>query len=958
MAKYLLFFLFLLPLTSKGQPVDSAVIKQVDSLINKSKEYASKRNIQSALEMLDKAGESSALHFGKLSKSYGKICHHSANLLAKGTDFFLAEQKYLEAIKIYGKPENDAHAEYCIVLQDYAASCSLFGYFEKAENNYIIAKSIIEETYGRSTSKYCSILKNYGALKYNQNDYKAAEKLLLESYRCMVDNSFVDEPIYLDLLESLANLYTTMRIWDKVIDYRSQCKRGIEKKFGKKSLQYASTQVQIANTALFSGNLDEAELVFLEAKSLFEDSLKVTVHPYYINCLGRLADVYFKMYEFEKSEKLYMQVISFFENTIKNRVHPFYFECLISLSDLHLQRGNFQETESRLLNLNKQIMEILGDHSNTYYNCLLLQSNLYHLSSNTGKGDSIFTLLIDRAQGNILNGASHLSESELLQYLNTFKGALNRVYSYANDAKVQSVVAENLSFDNALFFKGFVLNSYGAIQRIKNKDEFINDQFKSLNECKQNLYKEYAKPLSQRTKTNELEALCNSKEKEIIDKVDGLADLLKMVTWEEMRGSLKPKELAMEIIHFNYHRNGYNGNTLYAAVLLAKEYAKPIFVPLFEEKSLDSVLSQHISRRSDYVNLLYQNIDRGAIHKDSKGVKSLYELIWAPMEKYLHGIEKIYYSPSGLLHRIHLEAISISYDKTIGDRYQIITLNSTRQLVISGLTNVSNQDVVLYGGIHFDVDSTFNGSEPILASRSRGELSFEYVDTSLRGGSWNYLPGTEREIQAIEEVVKSKAFKVMVKRGSAATEESFKQIGERTASPRVLHISTHGYFFPDSKKEVGNFQLAVTSEEPAFKISEHPMLRSGLILAGGNAGWKGQQSLEVREDGVLTAYEISQMNLSNTELVVLSACETGLGDIKGNEGVYGLQRAFKIAGAKYLIMSLWQVPDRETKEFMVSFYKNWLTKKKSIPEAFRMTQKEMRERFINPYAWAGFVLVE
>ena len=100
------------------------------------------------------------------------------------------------------------------------------------------------------------------------------------------------------------------------------------------------------------------------------------------------------------------------------------------------------------------------------------------------------------------------------------------------------------------------------------------------------------------------------------------------------------------------------------------------------------------------------------------------------------------------------------------------------------------------------------------------------------------------------------------------------------------------------------------------------------------------------------------MDLSNTELVVLSACETGLGDIKGNEGVYGLQRAFKIAGAKYLMMSLWQVPDRETKEFMVSFYKNWLSKKKDIPEAFRMAQREMRERFINPYAWAGFVLVE
>lgn len=112
------------------------------------------------------------------------------------------------------------------------------------------------------------------------------------------------------------------------------------------------------------------------------------------------------------------------------------------------------------------------------------------------------------------------------------------------------------------------------------------------------------------------------------------------------------------------------------------------------------------------------------------------------------------------------------------------------------------------------------------------------------------------------------------------------------------------------------------------------------------------------EDGVLTAFEVSQMNLSNTELVVLSACETGLGDIQGSEGVFGLQRAFKIAGAKYIMMSLWQVPDKETSEFMISFYNNWLDKKMDIRTAFQTTQKEMRAMYKDPYLWAGFVLVE
>lgn len=135
------------------------------------------------------------------------------------------------------------------------------------------------------------------------------------------------------------------------------------------------------------------------------------------------------------------------------------------------------------------------------------------------------------------------------------------------------------------------------------------------------------------------------------------------------------------------------------------------------------------------------------------------------------------------------------------------------------------------------------------------------------------------------------------------------------------------------------------------------MFRSGLLLAGGNSGWEGNVPVTREEDGVLTAYEISQMNLSHTELVVLSACETGLGDIKGNEGVYGLQRAFKIAGVKYIIMSLWQIPDNQTSLLMTTFYKKWLQDHLSIPEAFHEAQQVLRHKSLDPFYWAGFVLV-
>jgi len=434
----------------------------------------------------------------------------------------------------------------------------------------------------------------------------------------------------------------------------------------------------------------------------------------------------------------------------------------------------------------------------------------------------------------------------------------------------------------------------------------------------------------------------------------GFAESKKQVDWLDVKAQLKPSHAAIEFIHFKVLSDAKSDSVIYGALIIKPGTNHPQFIPLFEEKSLDSLLHTKSERKADYVNGLYTLVDRGAVAVETPK-KSLYEILWEPLEKELAGIRTIYFSPSGLLHRINLDAIPISETETLADRYQLIELNSTRQLVIPDQIKMINNDAVLFGGIQFEQDTMMSISEPLLASRSRGELSFDHIDSTLRGGNWNYLPGTEREVIAIEKIMQATTVHTQLKKGHEATEESFKNIGtNNSASPRILHIATHGYFFNDPKLNSGS----LSNSETVFKISDHPMLRSGLILAGGNVAWQGKQTLEGREDGILTAYEISQMNLSNTELVVLSACETGLGDIQGNEGVYGLQRAFKIAGAKYLIMSLWQVPDKQTSLLMTTFYKKWLEDKMTIPDAFHAAQKQLRDGGLEPYYWAGFVLVE
>ena len=201
--------------------------------------------------------------------------------------------------------------------------------------------------------------------------------------------------------------------------------------------------------------------------------------------------------------------------------------------------------------------------------------------------------------------------------------------------------------------------------------------------------------------------------------------------------------------------------------------------------------------------------------------------------------------------------------------------------------------------------------------------------------------------------------------GKNATETAFK-----TSAPqnKIIHIATHGFFFPEPEANTYLENEGSTNKETQisrsadyavgvynFILNKNPLMRSGLVFAGANEVWSRKEYLD-KEDGVLTAQEVATLDLRKTNLVVLSACETGLGDVKGTEGVYGMQRSLKMAGVKFIIMSLWQVPDAETVEFMEKFYTK-LTKTKDIKQSFNETQNEMRKKY-DPFYWAAFVLLE
>jgi CHAT domain-containing protein len=318
----------------------------------------------------------------------------------------------------------------------------------------------------------------------------------------------------------------------------------------------------------------------------------------------------------------------------------------------------------------------------------------------------------------------------------------------------------------------------------------------------------------------------------------------------------------------------------------------------------------------------------------------------------------IYLSLSGLTHQINTGALILDNEEVLGKKYKLHIINSPATLVAHKplrFDEQSNLAFHLYGGIDYDKKNETSPNE----IQNQNDIVVSEASTSLQTRSgisgFGYLSGTKNEIQNIQSITQKNGFQTNVFDDRRATEESIKKL-DGTTTPFVLHLATHGFFFPDPVHETPNEQLFLETKSRLFKASDDPMLRSGLLFSGANKFWGKSNEKQTGDDGILTASEISNLDLSACQLVVLSACETGLGEVKGSEGVFGLQRAFKMAGVKNIIMSLWKVPDTQTAELFNLFYEECFAGK-TIHEAFQSAQAKMRAKY-SPYYWAGFILLE
>jgi CHAT domain-containing protein/tetratricopeptide (TPR) repeat protein len=549
------------------------------------------------------------------------------------------------------------------------------------------------------------------------------------------------------------------------------------------------------------------------------------------------------------------------------------------------------------------------------------QASLYWMNKNYSEASETFLKMAKEYRSYIVRNFVFMSEYEKDQFYQILKSDFDLLNSFAvdiQDQKPDSLFAG--VYDNVINTKALLLN-----ESIKRKQQILS----SDNETLINDLKEWEKSKARLSaiyynKDNQNSVTALEKQIEIIEKKinqqSGLFDNVQVQhKWGEIRELLKPGEAAIEVVRVNapaHHKHPIyqddDKDSIVYTVMLVKGGSDHIdYFILPEGNQLET----------KYLKL-YRNSILGQVNDEIS-----YSKFWLPIKKHLGGIKRVYFSPDGVFNQINLNTLKNPSNKEyVLDEVNLFYVTNTADL----LRERKRTDIttaVLIGRPTYDFDVPSQGTGPVEKDYGLRSLLAEEL-ASFREQTFSDLPGTEREISEIERTLNKAEVAVHVYKGNDATEEQVKTV----KSPHILHIATHGFFVEDSANMV------------------NPMIRSGVILAGVK-----NANVNSHDDGILTAYEATHLDLDKTELVVLSACETGLGEIRNGEGVYGLQRAIIVAGANNLLMSLWKVDDDATTELMTSLYSE--LKSKGNVEAFREAQLSLRKKYPHPFYWGAFIML-
>ena len=817
------------------------------------------------------------------------------------------------------------------------ASCyNELGLYEDALKSESAVIDIMKSMKECDSLKYAIELSNL-AFYHSKLGNKVDAYILCEEAYNIVQRLEVsmENPDLLLILSNLASHYADIGNYSKAVELNKLVVSIRSKTVGKDTFEYATSLNNLATYLSYLECYDIEEVISLQKESVdIIESVYGKENAFYIESLSNLAVLYDKCDYPDFSLELLNQALSLTDRLYQDKDHRSKIIIYYNIANIYY---GLKQYDKAITNLKKafSIMELSGIEENPeyikigkglYYSCLRnndIAEAKYWMRK-------VYKSIYEQVVGSFPLLSSNERESFWNQYSEWFYEDLPQLTNY--DSSVETAQA---LYNSCLLSKGILLNTNVQVDNLlKEENPSLLIELQRIRQTK--------KLIEMENRSDTLLLIKETAERKLLNSsrvYNGLQNYYKL-NYKDVLKALKEHDLAVEFFSIPS-----DSGDVYYALCLKKSYDGP-----------------HVIRICDSSQLpLSVNYEMGFLY-------SLFICIWEPIKEELVDVENIFFAPYGKIHSIGIEYASGM------EKYNIYRLSSTRELIDINENNkadcINDLTSILYGGIDYEnqnVSYSVFSSGYKSADESNRDLSIiqhrAFVDSlDLRGWAINYLPGTLKEVNNIKSSLEGNNFVAKTITGSKATETSVKSLSGQV--PKILHIATHGFYFTErrAKKET-RFQFLVCDSNS--NEEDKALIRSGLLFAGANNFLQGKDVPMGFDDGILTAQEIANLDLRGIELVVLSGCETGTGEIMHGEGVFGLQRGFKKAGINSILMSLWKVSDIPTEIFMTEFYKS-LCEGNSKRESLKFAQKKVREfkdadgtlLFKEPYYWAGFIMLD
>ena len=896
---------------------------------------------------------------------------HSAYVRRAGNLAFSYKQmgQYQKAVQLYESSLNGIanklgkqHPSYANLLSNLGSVYREMGYYEKAEPLFKTSLEILQNTLGKQHSAYAKGLTNLAGFYYDIGVYDKALPLFLRTLTISEKSDGETHPNYGIKLNNLAALYRKIGQWEQATIYQQAALDNVLLNFGKEHPTYTNRLINLAAIYSQSNKLEEATILLEEALTINKKILKKE-HPDYGNNLASLAINYTQLGRYDEAETLLVEAIQNAEQKV-GKQHDDYISRIAALANLYTQNENIPNALDLYEEAISLATAVLGNqHPNTGSYTIAL-ATLYAQQQQYDKAFPLFVSAAENFQLQLANYYPAISEQERITFLHSLEKDLHQLYSFARHYPAISTTIQDLQLN----LKGLALAGTKTSKNFitNSVDSTLQADYLQWNALRRQIAQASTRSVKEQTARGwsipDLQKEARLLEGKLARYSATLMEEFKdkkeqAITVAELKNKLKRKERAIDIFHFQYH-NGktWTDSTFYYALVTAKQSKQPSLVYLGEQKAIARILRARI--RAGGANY----IENQRISND------LYQLIWKPLLPTLKKAKRIYLSPTGLLHQVTFSSLQdqVEGNNRLIDQYELAYFGTLRDYVLQKKEAIkTNASISLVGGALYDMDSIdlvkkvlvdTNTIEeiPITASTNNAFVALRSItEDSIRSAiRFNYLPGTLEEVNHIAQQFQAKQWQAQTFVGEKATEDNVKTLNGSNTT-HIIHLSTHGYFFPARKTATTEMADNLRNR---IRFADNPLLRSGLVFTGVNHTWEGGKAIEGIEDGLLTAYEIANMDLQHTQLVTLSACQTAQGDIQNGEGVFGLQRAFKTAGVNNLLVSLWKVPDKETAQLMQLFYQYYL---EGTPprKALQKAQKRMSADY-SPFYWAAFILIE